>query len=57
MTCSTCLRATPVSLCFEQRIGRRVVTWRVCVGCWKRENELGDERAQVAIEEAERSGV
>jgi hypothetical protein len=40
MTCSTCNQDRVVTITHTQRIGRRVVTWTVCVGC-----ELAERRA------------
>lgn len=35
--CSTCHRPCVVGMSFEQRVGRRVVTWRLCVPCHLKE--------------------
>ena len=56
-TCSTCARDCRMGLSFGQYIGKRLVTWRLCVECLAREEALQDGRAQRAIEQAERSGV
>lgn len=37
MTCSTCGASRPVMLTHSIRIGKRLITWTLCVSCWRRE--------------------
>lgn len=55
--CQTCGRVRVVTVTQSIQISRRRIEWTLCTKCLKRERELGDERSDAAIREAERSGV
>lgn len=57
MRCDTCSREAVVVVTHSNVIDRRRVTWTICASCEIREMRTQDERAVVAIEEAERSHV
>ncbi len=57
MKCSTCNTSHAVTVTQSIKIGRRVVEWRLCVGCELRERAAGDERADAADVQAERARV
>lgn len=56
MTCDSC-GARPVMLTHTIKVGRKSYEWITCSSCEIRELADQDDRAVLAIEQAERAGV